>query len=89
VIQDYDRSDRLFQNRTAIHKNAPRYINIAIALLKNYKDKKALWGLTAPQKYAGAEQPTPRVDLQDKPLGNQSRVNPRRTVTLEQAYILY
>jgi hypothetical protein len=59
VIQDYDRSDRLFQNRTAIHKNAPKYINITIALLQNYKDKKALWGLTAPQKDAGAKQQTP------------------------------
>jgi len=60
VIQDYDRSDRIFQNQTAIHKNAPKYINIAIALLKNYKEKKALWGLTAPQKSSDAKQQTPQ-----------------------------
>jgi hypothetical protein len=48
MIQDYDRNDRVFLNRTAIHKNAPKYINITIALLKQYK--KPYRGLTAPQK---------------------------------------
>ncbi len=36
MIQDYDRSDRVFRNRTAIHKKATKYINITIAIPKNY-----------------------------------------------------